>query len=189
MLCIWAWNLGLKRYWCSCGLVKEHTGIRILNGTIYCESRYSDRLQETPGSIPGRGKRFMCTSQHPDRFWDYPSTVSNTYRGSFRRGKAAGAWSWPLFHLVPRPRMVELYLHSPILLQGLFLNYLSKGIILILQHVTSIGSEIGLNDTDTGWQKKNKIRKKKHGQNRQEEKHVNIWDNFTSIILMKRSLL
>jgi hypothetical protein len=33
------------------------------------------------GSIPGRGKRFFCTPQRPDRLWGPPSLISNVYLG------------------------------------------------------------------------------------------------------------
>jgi hypothetical protein len=35
------------------------------------------------------------------------------------------------FHLVPRSTMVELYLHSPICIHGIVLNYLSTGTTLL----------------------------------------------------------
>jgi hypothetical protein len=44
-------------------------------------------------------------------------------QGLYPRGKAARAWSWLL---VPRLRMMELYLHSPICLPDIFLNYITK---------------------------------------------------------------
>jgi hypothetical protein len=34
-------------------------------------------------SIPGRGKRFLFSAKHPDRFWDPPSFVFSTHRGPF----------------------------------------------------------------------------------------------------------
>jgi hypothetical protein len=43
------------------------------------------------GSIPGRGKRFFATAQHPDRLWSKPSLISNEYRDIFFRVKAAEA--------------------------------------------------------------------------------------------------
>jgi hypothetical protein len=42
----------------------------------------------------------------------------------FLEGKAAGTWSWKL-RLVPRPGMVDLYLHSFLCLHGIVLNTLS----------------------------------------------------------------
>jgi hypothetical protein len=54
--------------------------------------------------------------------------------GSFFRGKAAGAWSWPLTYLMPRSRVEELYLHSPIYFHGIVINQFSTGIILPLLH-------------------------------------------------------
>jgi hypothetical protein len=47
-----------------------------------------------------------------------PSLLFNGYEGDFHGGKAAGAWSW----ILPRFRMVESYLHSPICLHDIVLN-------------------------------------------------------------------
>jgi hypothetical protein len=40
-------------------------------------------------------------------------------------------------NLVARPRLVEMYLHSPICLHGIVLNHLSTGITLPLNRITS----------------------------------------------------
>jgi hypothetical protein len=60
---------------------------------------------DSRGSILGRGKRFFCTSQRPDRLW-VPGA---------RALREAD-------HPVPGSRMVELYLHSPIRLNGFVHN-------------------------------------------------------------------
>jgi hypothetical protein len=54
------------------------------------------------------------------------SLLSDTYRGLFPGVKAAGAWRWLLTpYLLPRSRM-ELYLHSPIWLHAVVINFLRK---------------------------------------------------------------
>jgi hypothetical protein len=59
------------------------------------------------GSIPGRGKRFFSSPQHPA---SYPMGT----RGSLLRKKCGcGMKLTTHLHLMLRSRMVELYLHSP----------------------------------------------------------------------------
>jgi len=70
-----------------------------------------------PGSSPGGGEIFRTC---PDRSWGPPSLLYNGYR-VFPECKAPGAWRWP-----PTPssveikERVELYIHSPMDLRGLF---------------------------------------------------------------------
>jgi hypothetical protein len=54
------------------------------------------------------------------------SLLSNEYRGLSPGDKAAGTL---IFHLalVPMLKIVELYLHSPIHLRGVVVNYLTTG--------------------------------------------------------------
>jgi hypothetical protein len=63
------------------------------------------------GAVPGRGKTFFSTPQPLNQLWGPPSLLSNGYRG---------VWPFPQgmklithFHLAPRSRMVEQYLHYP----------------------------------------------------------------------------
>jgi hypothetical protein len=74
------------------------------------------------------GARIFSSPRRPDRFWSPPSLLSNGYRGSFPGGKAAGVWSWSLISNKCRGQEnVDLYIHSPIRLNGLMLNQLSTG--------------------------------------------------------------
>jgi hypothetical protein len=51
------------------------------------------------------------------------SLLSNGYRGLFPRGKAAGAWRWPLTSIQCRSQeCVDLHLHFPIRLHGVVLS-------------------------------------------------------------------
>jgi hypothetical protein len=81
------------------------TGITAIIFTSKSGAGIAGRLRSR-GSIPGSGKRFFSL-QRPDRLRMKLTTH---------------------LHLVPRIRMVELYLHSPIYLHGVVLNYLSQEI-------------------------------------------------------------
>jgi hypothetical protein len=74
---------------------------------------------DSRGYIPGRGKTFFSTPQHPDLLWDHP--VSYTLGNG---GKDGGTGKLPLTHLHPvlRSRMMELQLHILIHLHGMVLN-------------------------------------------------------------------
>jgi hypothetical protein len=79
-------------------------------------------------SIPGRGKRFFVTPKLPDRLWCPPGLLYNVCRMLFPRrwsGKEVKLTTY--LDLVPRSRMVELYLQSPIRLRGAVLNEISTG--------------------------------------------------------------
>jgi hypothetical protein len=69
-------------------------------------------MLDGPGSIPGSA-RFLISPQRPDRLCGPLSLLSNGYRGVKLTTH---------LHLVPRSRMVELYLHSPICLHSVVLN-------------------------------------------------------------------
>jgi hypothetical protein len=67
--------------------------------------------------------RFIFSPQRPLRLWGPPSLLSNGYRGLFLRGQSSRGLNLTThLHLVPRSRMVELYLRSPIRLHGVVLN-------------------------------------------------------------------
>jgi hypothetical protein len=71
-----------------------------------------------PGSIPSRVKIYF-SPQHPDRLWDPPSLLSNGYGGLLSRRYSGQDMNLTThFHVVPRSRMVEIYLHSLIRLHG-----------------------------------------------------------------------
>ena len=46
--------------------------------------------------LPERTKRFLFCSERPDRSWDTPCLLSNSYRTFFAGGKVAGAWNQPV---------------------------------------------------------------------------------------------
>jgi hypothetical protein len=54
----------------------------------------------------------------------HPTSYPMGTRDFFSVGKAAGAWNWAHLHLVSRLRMVQLYLHSPMRLNGIVINWL-----------------------------------------------------------------
>jgi len=47
-------------------------------------------------SIPGRGRDFLSSPPRPDRLCGPTTLISSGCRGLLPRGKAAGAWNWPL---------------------------------------------------------------------------------------------
>jgi hypothetical protein len=60
------------------------------------------------GSIPSRVKRFISFYSIQTDSVAHPPSYSMGTGVSLPGGKATGVWSWPLTHLVPRLRMVEL---------------------------------------------------------------------------------
>jgi hypothetical protein len=81
------------------------------------------------GSIPGKGTRFFSSPQRLDRLISSSSLLAIGYLGASLQGKGAGAWIWKL-HVVPRLRMVEMYVHSPIRFNDAMPNHLSRGATL-----------------------------------------------------------
>jgi hypothetical protein len=80
---------------------------------------------DTRRSIPGRGERLFSMPHHPVRLWGPPSFLSNWYRRFLpREGGESGLGMKLTTHLqlMPRSRIVELYLHSPTRLNGVVLN-------------------------------------------------------------------
>jgi hypothetical protein len=79
--------------------------------------------------------RIFISPCHPDRFWDPTNILANGHRVLFLRGNAAGTWSWPLTsNCCWGPENMDLYIHSPIRLLGVVLNYLSAGATLPFLH-------------------------------------------------------
>jgi hypothetical protein len=58
-----------------------HSSVQFLTGfrntvIIVCATRYNSSVGMKTGSIPGRGKRFVSSAEHPYRLWDLPSQPS-----------------------------------------------------------------------------------------------------------------
>jgi hypothetical protein len=71
-------------------------------------------MTEESASIPGRDKKLFSSAQCPDRLWGLPSLLCIWYQGFFlREWRGKGVSLTTHLHLVPRLRIVELYLHSP----------------------------------------------------------------------------
>jgi hypothetical protein len=84
-------------------------------------------------SIPSEGKRFFHLYNVQTVSGAHLASCAMDNGGCFPGAKVARAWSWPThLKLMPRLRMVELYLQSPLHLCGIALNWLSPGIILPL---------------------------------------------------------
>jgi hypothetical protein len=75
------------------------------------------RLDER-GSISGTDTMFFSSPQRADQLWGPLSLLSNGYRGQCGRGVKLTT----NLLVVPRSRMVELCIHSPIRLHSVVLN-------------------------------------------------------------------
>jgi hypothetical protein len=75
--------------------------------------------------FPAGGKEFFSAPQSPDRLWGSPSPLINRCtEGSFPGGEKVSdrrAKLTTYFHLLPRLKMGELYLHSPYVFMTLYL--------------------------------------------------------------------
>jgi hypothetical protein len=65
----------------------------------------------------------------------FPTPQDFSLLHNVQTGSEAHQASYPMgmithLYLVPKPKMVELYLHSPVRLHGIVLNQLSKGTTL-----------------------------------------------------------
>jgi hypothetical protein len=125
-----ALNVYLTSLFRLSGVMSEYI-VDFLNGSFLAVttgqlSRYSEGPRVwRRGSIPGRGKRFFFSTQRPERLWGpHPDSHSMGTRGAFsERQSGLGVKLITHLTLVPRSRMVELYLHFPIRLHGVVLNY------------------------------------------------------------------
>jgi hypothetical protein len=76
---------------------------------------------------PARGKNFLFSTSSGPALGSTHPPIQLVARALYPGGKAAGAWSWPLTSNSCRGQEnVHLYIHSPIRLQDLMLNYVFK---------------------------------------------------------------
>jgi hypothetical protein len=73
---------------------------------------------DSQGSVSDSGKRFFSTPQHLGWLWGPPSLLYNGYWGLFPRSKGWNVKLATQLHLEPRSRIVELYFHSLIHING-----------------------------------------------------------------------
>jgi hypothetical protein len=85
------------------------------------------------GSTPSRSKIFISSSQHPDRLLGQPSLLlHNGYWWLLHwQSSSRGIKLTTHLHLMPRSRMVELYLHFPIYTVAYGIIYLQGQLHLI----------------------------------------------------------
>jgi hypothetical protein len=70
-----------------------------------------------------QGKIFFSFPHSPDRLEAHPASYPMGTGGSFSRAESGGGVKLTThLHLVPRLRMVELYLHFLIYIHGVMLN-------------------------------------------------------------------
>jgi hypothetical protein len=104
------------------------------------------------GSIPGRGKRFLSSPLCQKRLWGPPSLLSNGYQDLFTWEQSGrGMKLTTHLHLVPRSRMEELYLHSPIRLHVWWLNKHKDNFTLPLQGSCVHDNELLGSNCLNGW--------------------------------------
>jgi hypothetical protein len=72
------------------------------------------------------GQEFSLLHVLQTGYGAHPASYPMGTGGSFPRGKAVGAWNWPLTSSWGQEN-VDLCIHSPIHLHGIVLNYLSTG--------------------------------------------------------------
>jgi hypothetical protein len=107
-------------------------------------SEFESRMRERNFTSPCRARIFTSPCR-PDRLWGPPNLLANGYCGIFLRGKATVAWRWPLTSSWYRGQEnVDLYIHSPIRLHGVVLNYLSTGATLPFTYLFQWYTELRL---------------------------------------------
>jgi hypothetical protein len=79
------------------------------------------------------GSRIFTSPRRPDCLWGCTQPpILWVPRAFFLSGKTVGAWSWPLTsNYCQGQENFDLYIHSPIWLHGVVLNYLNTGTTLI----------------------------------------------------------
>jgi hypothetical protein len=82
------------------------------------------------GSIPGEGKEFVFTHSIQTGSGVHTVSYPMSFGGSSIGGKATNVKMITHLQLIPRSRLVEVNLHSPIHLHGVILNNLSTGTTL-----------------------------------------------------------
>jgi hypothetical protein len=81
---------------------------------VHTRARTFTHTHRYSGSIPDRGRVFLFSEMITQALGCTKLVLRWYRRGCFPTVKAAGAWSWSHFHLVPKFRMsgVALYVHS-----------------------------------------------------------------------------
>jgi len=114
------WSVWNWRHW------KNSFSLCISQDLARIASRYSDWLRaersDDWGSNPSGGWEFFLRHRIQIGSGVHPASCPMGTGGTFREGKAAGMWSWPLNSIQCRCRMRGVYLHSPIRLHGVVLS-------------------------------------------------------------------
>jgi hypothetical protein len=69
--------------------------IKIRDSAVGIATGYGQNDREVGVQVPV-GSRIFTSPSRPDLLWGPPSLLFNGYWGLFPRGKAGGAWSWPI---------------------------------------------------------------------------------------------
>jgi hypothetical protein len=119
----WSW----KWCWIKRLVILLHASLILLQNGVPVAVKLDWIIKDCQDSWDGIAMGWMVQVPFPERQdfsllhsvqtpWGRPSLLSNGYWGCFPRGKVAEVWNWSLTsHLVPSSRIVELYLHFPIM--------------------------------------------------------------------------
>jgi hypothetical protein len=112
-------------HWWSVAISSHYNHKKSRNSSVIIATGYE---LDYRNSIPGKGKRFFSTPQRLECIWGPPNLLSNGCHGLCPRVcSGRGVKLTTYLYLMPRSRMLELFLHSPYVFMAWCLVLLSIG--------------------------------------------------------------